>query len=207
MSRSKSSARWLRRRKHDVYYRWSHERGLRSRAVFKLKEIDDKYSLLHPGMMVLDLGAAPGGWSQYAAQRVAPTGMVVAVDLLPMQALPMVKIVCGDVHDDRLIQSVLAFFHEHRPDIVLSDMAPQWSGNSSLDLPRALDLLQRVFVIALRSLPANHYCLLKTFQGGGLDDSLKNAKQRFASIKMIKPAASSSSSPEVYVLARTKAGT
>ena len=208
MNRSQSSARWLQRRGRDIYSHQANAHGWRSRAVFKLQEIDRKHRLLRPGMAVLDLGAAPGSWSQYAARQVGCEGYVVAVDLLPIEPLPAVHIVHGDVNDQQLMQSAMEIFPRQRPDILLSDMSPQLSGNASLDIPRALDLLQCALAIAAHCLAANRYCLLKTFHGSGLDECLKRAtSKRFSIVRLIKPKASSPSSREVYVLARTMKNT
>lgn len=203
MGHSKSGGVWLRRKKHDIHSRQARESGWRSRAVAKLRQIDRKHHLVHPAMAVLDLGAAPGSWSQYVARRVGRKGCVVAVDLLPIEDLPGVRAVCGDLSDKRLMRSVLALFPRQRPDLILSDASPQFSGQPSVDIPRALELLRCALDTALACLPPERYCLVKTFQGGGLNELLKEAGRGFARLRLLKPEASSSSSREVYVLAKT----
>ncbi len=201
MARSKSSARWLREHNEDEFVRRAQVEGYRSRAVYKLQELDDKYKLLRPGMQVLDLGAAPGGWSQYAALKVGDKGRVIASDILPMDSIAGVEFVEGDFRDDEVLQQLLNLLGGSRADLVLSDMAPNMSGVDAVDIPRAMYLVELAHQMAGDVLRKNGVFLSKMFQGQGSDSWLASLRQDFSKVIVRKPAASRARSREVYVLA------
>ena len=200
--RSKSSQRWLREHFNDPFVVRAQQEGYRSRAVYKLAEIDRRDQLLRPGMRVVDLGAAPGGWSQYAMERVGRSGHVVASDILPMDPVPGVDIVTGDFHETSVLDAILAQLGGERADLVLSDIAPNLSGTDAVDQPRAIYLCELALDLALRVLKPNGAFLVKLFQGQGSDEFLREMRKRFSSVVVRKPQASRPRSREVYVLAR-----
>ena len=200
--RSKSSQRWLREHFDDPFVARAQQEGYRSRAVYKLAEIDRRDQLLWPGMRVVDLGAAPGGWSQYAMERVGRSGRVVASDILPMDPVPGVDIVTGDFHETSVLDAILAQLGGERADLVLSDIAPNLSGTDAVDQPRAIYLCELALDLALRVLKPNGAFLVKLFQGQGSDEFLREMRKRFSSVVVRKPQASRPRSREVYVLAR-----
>jgi len=176
--------------------------GWRSRAVYKLREIDEKENLVRPGMVVVDLGAAPGAWSQYLSDRLKDRGLLIALDLLPMDALPGVEILEGDFTADETLETLLDKLGDRRVDLVLSDMAPNISGNRSVDQPRAMYLAELAMELACDTLSPGGTFLCKVFQGEGFDDFVRAARERFRQVRVIKPKASRPSSREVYLLAR-----
>ncbi|AGA34769.1 Cell division protein FtsJ / Ribosomal RNA large subunit methyltransferase E [Thioalkalivibrio nitratireducens DSM 14787] len=200
--RSKSSQRWLKEHFDDRFVTRAQQEGYRSRAVFKLEEIDRRERLLRRGLRVVDLGAAPGGWSQYAADRVGPTGRVVASDILSMDPIPGVDIVTGDFREQAVLEGILAALGDERADLVLSDMAPNLSGTDAVDQPRAIHLCELALDLALRVLKPNGAFLVKLFQGQGSDEYLRELRLRFRRVAVRKPQASRPRSREVYVLAR-----
>ncbi|AHE99027.1 23S rRNA (uridine(2552)-2'-O)-methyltransferase RlmE [Thioalkalivibrio paradoxus] len=200
--RSKSSQRWLKEHFDDRFVARAQQQGYRSRAVFKLEEIDRRDRLLHRGLRVVDLGAAPGGWSQYAADRVGPTGRIVASDILPMDPIPGVSIVTGDFRENAVLERILEALGDEPADLVLSDMAPNLSGTDAVDQPRAIHLCELALDLALRVLKPNGDFLVKLFQGQGSDDYLRELRLRFRRVVVRKPEASRPRSREVYVLAR-----
>ncbi len=200
--RSKSSQRWLREHFDDTFVAQAQQEGYRSRAVYKLAEIDRRDRLLRPGMRVVDLGAAPGGWSQYAADRVGPSGRVVSSDLLAMEPIPGVEIVTGDFRDEAVLRQILDALGEERADLVLSDIAPNLSGVDAVDQPRAMHLAELALDLAAGILKPNGAFLVKVFQGQGSDDFLRELRLRFRRVWIRKPQASRARSREVYVLAR-----
>lgn len=175
--------------------------GYRGRAVYKLIEIDRRDRLLRPGMRVVDLGAAPGSWSQYAAERVGPDGAVVACDVLPMDPLAGVTIVRGDLHADDTLEAVLAALGGAGADLVLSDMAPNLSGVSSVDQPAAIALAELAHDLAVRVLGPGGALLVKLFQGEGSEAFVRALGADFGAVRVRKPGASRDRSREVYVLA------
>jgi len=199
--RSKSSARWLKEHFADPFVQRARSEGWRSRAVFKLEEIDRREKLLHPGAVCLDLGAAPGAWSDYARRRVGPRGRVVASDILPMAQLPGVEFVAGDFREEAVFSRVLALLPEHGVDVVLSDMAPNLSGVDVIDQPRSLYLGELALDMAQRVLKPKGSALIKVFQGSGFKELLEGTRARFGRVKLVKPQASRSRSPEMYLLA------
>lgn len=202
MSRSKSSKRWLKEHFSDRYVQQAQESGWRCRAVFKLQEIDARDRLLRPGMHVLDLGAAPGGWSQYAASRVGERGAVVASDLLAMDSLAGVTFIQGDFREEAVLAAVLEALGDRPADLVLSDMAPNLSGVDAVDQPRSMYLAELALDTAERTLKPGGGFLVKLFQGEGFDAYLKTLRTRFDQVVMRKPGASRARSREVYALAK-----
>jgi 23S rRNA (uridine2552-2'-O)-methyltransferase len=199
--RSKSSDRWLKEHFRDPYVQRAQSGGWRSRAVFKLEEIDQRERLLKPGALCLDLGAAPGAWSQYARGRVGPRGRVVASDILPMEPLDGVEFVQGDFREDEVFGRVLSLLPEGQVDVVLSDMAPAMSGVDVTDQARSMHLAEIALDMARRVLKPGGDALIKVFQGSGFEDLVKGARHEFGRVKMVKPQASRARSPEMYLLA------
>ena len=199
--RSKSSDRWLKEHFRDTYVRQAQSGGWRSRAVFKLEEIDRRERLLKPGAVCLDLGAAPGAWAQYARRRVGPKGRVVATDILPMEPLEGVEFVQGDFREEEVFSRVLALLPEGQVDVVLSDMAPNLAGVDAIDQPRSMHLAELALDMARRVLKPGGHALIKVFQGAGFQELVQAARGEFARVKLVKPLASRARSPEIYLLA------
>lgn len=202
MKRTKSSKRWLDEHFNDVYVKKAQAEGYRSRAIYKLKEVDDKEGLLKPGMTVVDLGAAPGGWTQYVSQQLQGRGRIVALDILPMDALPDVDFIEGDFREDEVLQQLINLIPARSLDLLLSDMAPNMSGNTAIDIPRALYLVELAFDFAEKMLKPGGTMLIKVFHGTGFDDLVKQARQSFEKVIIRKPQASRSRSKETYLLAK-----
>ena len=202
MARSKSSERWLREHFGDTFVRQAQALGLRSRAAFKLLEIDKRDRLLRPGMTVVDLGAAPGGWSQVVADRIGDRGKVVALDLLPIDPLPGVTLLQGDFTEQAVLDRLLGQLDGRPVDLVLSDMAPNMSGMKAVDQPRAALLAELALDCARQVLRPGGDVLLKMFQGEGFDPLLAELRAAFARVVVRKPQASRPRSREVYLLAR-----
>ena len=200
--RSKSSGRWLREHVEDVHVRRAQADGYRSRAVYKLREIDEKDALLRRGMAVLELGSAPGGWTQYVAERVGPTGRVVASDILPMDAVGDVTFVQGDFTERSVAEEIERALGVDGCDLVISDMAPNLSGVPSSDQARAMALAELALDTALRVLNPDGAFVTKVFQGEGFDAFGKALRAGFSSVKVRKPEASRARSREVYLVAR-----
>ncbi len=202
MARSKSSGRWLREHFNDPYVKEAQRQGYRSRAVFKLKEVDGKDRLLKPGMVVVDLGAAPGGWTQYAAERVGGSGHVVALDILPMDAVADTTVLQADFTEDEALQRLQETLAGRSVDLVLSDMAPNISGMKAVDQPRAMYLVELALDFARQVLKPDGDFLVKTFQGEGFDPFLRDLRTQFDRVVSRKPEASRGRSREIYLLAR-----
>jgi 23S rRNA (uridine2552-2'-O)-methyltransferase len=200
--RSKSSARWLAEHAADPYVKRAHEEGWRSRAAFKLEEIQKSDRLLKPGMTVVDLGAAPGGWSQYAARRLDGNGRVIALDVLDMPAIPGVEFIQGDFNDDSVLGQLNALLGGARVDLVLSDMAPNMMGIADVDHDRSMQLVELAEAFAAQALKPGGDLLIKVFQGRGFQPLVARLRRSYETVKLRKPKASRSRSPEVYVLAR-----
>lgn len=200
--RSKSSGRWLKEHFSDPFVQRAQSGGWRSRAVFKLEEIDKRERLLKPGSVCLDLGAAPGAWSQYARERVGEHGRVVATDILPMPELARVEFVQGDFREEAVFEAVRQLLPAGGVDLVLSDMAPNLSGVDAIDQPRAMYLAELALDMSERVLKPGGGALIKVFQGSGFPELLQRARAKFERVKLIKPLASRSRSPEMYMLAR-----
>lgn len=200
--RSAGSRRWLDEHRRDAYVRRAQAQGLRSRAVFKLSELDQRHALFRPGAVVVDLGAAPGGWAQLAAERVQPGGRVLALDLLPMDALPGVEFLQGDFREQCVLAALRDRLGQGAVDIVLSDMAPNMSGVRAVDQPRAMYLAELALDCAVQVLEPGGAMLVKVFQGEGFEQFLRDARAAFEQVSMHKPDASRARSREQYLLAR-----
>lgn len=200
--RTKSSARWLAEHASDEYVKRAQREGWRSRAVFKLEEIQARERLLRPGIRCVDLGAAPGGWSQYAARILGDAGRIVATDILPMDAIPGVEFVLGDFREEKILAQVCARLGAPKVDLVLSDMAPNMAGIDAVDQPRAMYLAELALEFAQRVLAPGGDLLVKLFQGEGFDEIIRHARGRFGRVVTKKPKASRQRSPEIYLLAR-----
>jgi 23S rRNA (uridine2552-2'-O)-methyltransferase len=199
--RSRSSGRWLKEHFADPYVQRAKSEGWRSRAVFKLEEIDRRERLLRPGRVCVDLGAAPGAWSQYARRKLGATGRVVASDILAMPELPGVEFVQGDFREEPVLEQILALLPERGVDLVLSDMAPNLSGVDVIDQPRSMHLAELALDMAGRVLKPGGDALIKVFQGAGFQELVQGARGRFGRVRLLKPQASRSRSPEIYLLA------
>ena len=206
MARSKSSARWLREHFTDEYVKRAQEEGYRSRAAYKLLEIDEKDRLLRPGLTVVDLGAAPGGWSQLAARLVGGQGAVIALDVLPMEPLPGVECIQGDFRETVALERLLDVLNGRPVDLVISDMAPNTSGIKAVDQPRGMYLAELALDFAGQCLRSGGDLLVKVFQGEGFDPFLKSLRAGFATVAPRKPKASRARSAERYLLARNYRG-
>lgn len=202
MARSKSSDRWLRRHVTDEYVKRAQKEGWRSRAAFKLEEIDRQDHLLKPGMTVVDLGAAPGGWSQYAKKRVGPDGRVLALDILPMEPLAGVEIMEGDFTEMAVLDLVRERLQGQQVDLVIADMAPNISGVAVSDQARAMELAELALEFADQNLKPGGSLLLKVFQGAGFQALHRSVQQRFEKVLSRKPKASRAESREFYLLAK-----
>jgi len=200
MSRRKSSGRWLSRHFRDQYVKRAHQEGARSRATYKLEEIDQRDHLLRPGMVVVDLGAAPGGWSEYAADRVGPSGRVVALDMLAIEPIERVEVLQGDFTETAVLDSLMKHLGGKRVDLVLSDMAPNISGIASSDQAKAIYLAELALDFAGQTLKPGGSVLIKTFQGAGFPELRKRMMERFEHVLSRKPRASRAESREIYLL-------
>ena len=200
--RTKSSARWLEEHESDPYVKAARAAGYRSRAVYKLEEIQKTDRLLRPGMTVVDLGAAPGGWSQYCARLLQGKGRIVALDILPMDAIANVEFIQGDFGSDNVFDELMARLGEEKVDLVLSDIAPNMSGMSDVDHLRAMHLVELSLDFAERSLRPGGDYLVKVFQGRDFQPFMQRLRALFETVKTRKPKASRSRSAELYVLAR-----
>jgi 23S rRNA (uridine2552-2'-O)-methyltransferase len=200
--RSKSSARWLQEHANDEYVKRAQKEGWRSRAVFKLEQIQAAEKLLRPGIRCVDLGAAPGGWSQYAARIIGGSSRIVATDILPMDAIVGVDFVLGDFREPEVLEQVLQAVGAEKIDLVLSDMAPNMAGIDAVDQPRSMYLAELALEFADRVLAPGGDLLVKLFQGSGFDQFIKDARRRYGRVVTKKPKASRSRSPEIYLLAR-----
>jgi 23S rRNA (uridine2552-2'-O)-methyltransferase len=200
--RSKSSARWLAEHANDEFVKRAVADGWRSRAVFKLAQIQESERLLRPGTRLVDLGAAPGGWSQYAARIVGGKSRIVATDILPMDAIPGVEFVQGDFREEAVVAQVLQCVGADKVDLVLSDMAPNMSGIDAVDQPRSMHLAELALEFADQVLAPGGDLLVKLFQGAGFEQIIQDARRRYGRVVTKKPKASRTRSPEIYLLAR-----
>ena len=201
MARSKSSKRWLREHFNDAYVKRSQREGYRSRASYKLLEIQERYRFIKPGMTVVDLGAAPGGWSQVVSELVGDAGRVIATDMLPMDSLPGVEFLQGDFSGSELPAALSERLGDAAADLVISDMAPNMSGVKDIDQPRMMYLAELALELARSLLEPGACFLVKVFQGEGFDAFLQELRKSFKSVKVRKPAASRAGSREIYLLA------
>ncbi|MBZ4193855.1 MAG: 23S rRNA (uridine(2552)-2'-O)-methyltransferase RlmE [Candidatus Contendobacter sp.] len=206
MARTNSSARWLREHFTDEYVKRARQEGYRSRAVYKLLEINEKDRLLRPGLTVVDLGAAPGGWSQLAVKLMSGHGVVIALDLLPMEPLAGVEFIRGDFRETAVLGQLLAVLENRPVDLILADMTPNTSGVKGVDQPRGIYLNELALDFARQCLRPGGDFLLKTFQGEGFDAFFKELRSAFVSVAPRKPKASRARSAEQYLLARNYRG-
>ena len=202
MSRSKTSKSWLREHFDDVYVKKAQQDGYRSRAAYKLLELQEKDRIIKPGMTVVDLGAAPGGWSQVAAQLVGDNGLVIASDILEMDNIAGVQFLQGDFREETVYKQLLEIIGDRPVDLVISDMAPNMSGMDAVDQPRAMYLAELALEMAGQVLKPEGAFLVKVFQGGGLPEYRKELQQKFATLTTRKPEASRARSKETYLLAK-----
>ncbi|WP_017446297.1 23S rRNA (uridine(2552)-2'-O)-methyltransferase RlmE [Gayadomonas joobiniege] len=199
--KSASSKRWLKEHFDDPYVQKAQKLGLRSRAVFKIEEIDNKDKLLRPAMTVVDLGAAPGGWSQYAVEKVGQKGDVIACDILEMDSIAGVDFLQGDFREEAVLNALLDRIGGKCVDIVMSDMAPNMSGNETVDQARSMYLVELALDMCHQVLKKNGKFVVKVFQGAGFDEFLKATRSAFSQVKIRKPDSSRGRSREVYFVA------
>jgi 23S rRNA (uridine2552-2'-O)-methyltransferase len=204
MKRSKSSSRWLQEHASDPYVKRAHREGWRSRAVFKLEQIQRADKLLRPGMIVVDLGAAPGGWSQFAARALQGRGEIFAVDILAMPHVPGVTFIEGDFQDQALLDRLLAALGGRPVDLVMSDLAPNMIGIDAVDQPRSMNLAELALEFSTQVLKPGGDLLMKVFQGAGFQELVQSARRQFTTVKLRKPDASRARSAEMYLLARSR---
>ena len=200
--RSKSSSRWLQEHFNDTFVKRAQQAGLRSRAVFKLEEIQKRDRLIKPGMTVVDLGAAPGGWSEYAAKLQAGKGRVIALDILPMDPIPGVEFIQADFSADEGLTALRQRLEGAKVDLVLSDIAPNMSGVADVDQARVMHLAELALDFAAETLRPGGAFLVKVFQGQGFKEYMQRLREKFADVASRKPEASRSRSSELYLLAR-----
>jgi 23S rRNA (uridine2552-2'-O)-methyltransferase len=202
MGRSKSSSRWMAEHFEDEYVKMAQAQGYRSRAVFKLKEIQEKDQLIKPGMNIVDLGAAPGGWSQFARQLLGKKNKLIALDILPMDALEGVDFIQGDFREESVMEQLFIALEGLPVDLVMSDMAPNISGNKGVDQPRAIYLGELALDTAKTVLTKNGSFLVKLFHGEGFEAIHSEIQRSFTKVAIRKPKASRPRSNEVYILAK-----
>ncbi len=206
MKRSKTSKQWMREHVNDVYVQRAKSEGYRSRAAYKLLEIAARDKLLKPGMVVVDLGAAPGGWSQVARAQVGARGLVLALDLLEMEPLPGVTFLQGDFREDAVVAALAAALAGRTIDLVLSDMSPNISGIAMSDQARVMHLAELALEFAAKHLKHGGNLLVKVFQGSGFQEFLRQMRTQFKSVATRKPEASRGRSSELYLLGKGHAG-
>ncbi|MDH0732628.1 23S rRNA (uridine(2552)-2'-O)-methyltransferase RlmE [Pseudomonas sichuanensis] len=202
VQRSKSSANWLREHFNDPFVKQAQKDGYRSRASYKLLEIQEKDRLIRPGMSVIDLGAAPGGWSQVTSRLIGGQGRLIASDILEMDSIPDVTFIQGDFTQDEVLQQILEAVGDSHVDLVISDMAPNMSGTPAVDMPRAMFLCELALDLATRVLKPGGDFLIKIFQGEGFDMYLKDVRSKFDKVQMRKPSSSRDRSREQYLLGK-----
>ena len=206
MARTKSSQHWLQEHVNDPYVKQAQRDGYRSRASYKLLQLNEKDKLIRPGMLVVDLGSAPGGWSQVAGRLVGEKGRVVATDILPMDPLPNVEFVQGDFTDDSVLREILERLGGSKPDLIICDIAPNISGVDSADQASSMYLVELALDFARQALKPRGDFVAKVFQGAGSDAYLKDVRSSFDKVLVRKPAASRPRSREVYLVARAFKG-
>lgn len=202
MARTKSSAGWLSRHVSDPFVKQAQKDGYRARSAYKLIELNEKDRLIRPGMRIMDLGSAPGGWSQVAGKLVGERGRVLATDILPMDALPNVDFIQGDFTEDVIVGQILDWLGGARFDLIISDIAPNTTGIDSADAAKSIYLLELALDTARKTLKSHANFAAKMFQGAGSDQYLKELRTHFAKVMIRKPAASRKESREVYVVAK-----
>ena len=199
--RTPSSTRWLKEHFDDKYVQQAQKLGLRSRAVFKIDEIQLKDKLIKPGMTVVDLGAAPGGWSQFAVEQVGDKGRVIACDILPMDPIAGVDFLQGDFREEAVLAALLERVGDAKVDVVMPDMAPTMSGTLAVDQPRSMYLVELALEMCKEVLAPNGSFVVKVFQGVGSEEYLKAVRELFKVVKVRKPDSSRARSREVYIVA------
>lgn len=202
MARSKSSHKWLKEHFEDEFVKKAHAEGYRSRAVFKLMEIQEKDRLIKPGMNVLDLGAAPGGWSQYVRKLIGNKNRIIALDILPVEPLDGVEFIQGDFTENEVLDALYKLLDGNEIHLVLSDMAPNVTGNKEIDQPRSIYLAELALATARQILVQNGDFLVKMFQGKEFDAFFQDVRKSFTKAVIRKPKASRSRSNEVFILAK-----
>jgi 23S rRNA (uridine2552-2'-O)-methyltransferase len=200
MAKSKSSRRWLAEHFDDQYVKQAQQQGLRSRAAFKLMELDEKYHLFQRGMRIVDLGSAPGSWTQVVKKVLGDSGQIIALDILPMEPLENVHFIQGDFTEDKPLALLEEALNGQYADLVLSDMAPNMSGMGAVDQPRAMYLAELALGFAEKWLEPGGSFVVKVFHGEGFDDFVKHVRSLFDKVQVRKPAASRPRSREVYIL-------
>ncbi len=203
MATRRSSGAWKQRQESDPYVKMARRDGWRSRAVYKLEQIDQKERILRPDMTCVDLGAAPGSWSQYVTERLAGRVRIVALDILEMDSLPSVEFIQGDFTDAAVIERLMNALENSKVDLVMSDMAPNISGNKAIDQPKSMYLVELALDLARKVLKHQGNFVCKLFQGAGTDAFIADARATFAAVKVMKPKASRAGSSEVYLVARS----
>lgn len=203
MAKKSSSKRWMYEHLSDEFVKKAQTEGYRSRAVYKLLEIIEKDKFIKPGQTVLDLGAAPGGWSQVAQKMVGKSGQVIASDILAIKPINGVDFLQGDFTQDSVYEQLLSMTKNQKIDVVLSDMAPNMSGQLSVDIPKSLYLCELALDMAIKTLSPKGYFFIKVFQGAGFDDFVKTCRETFVKVSIRKPKASRARSKEVYLLANS----
>jgi 23S rRNA (uridine2552-2'-O)-methyltransferase len=198
----RSSGSWRERQERDPYVQQARREGWRSRAVYKLEQIAEKERFLKPGMVCVDLGSAPGSWSQYVTETLQGRARIVAVDVLPMDSLPDVEFVLGDFREDDVFEQLLQAVGEDRADLVMSDIAPNITGTKVVDQARSMYLVELALDMARRVLRPGGNFVCKVFQGAGFDEYLRDVRNSFERVKVMKPKASRPGSREVYLVAR-----
>jgi len=198
----KSSGSWRDRQERDPYVLKARRDGWRSRAVYKLEQIDQKERFLRPDMVCVDVGSAPGGWSQYVTRKLKGRARIIAVDILPMDSLPDVEFIQGDFQDEAIFEQMLASIGDQGVDLVMSDIAPNITGTRVVDQPRSMYLVELALDFARRVLKPGGSFVCKVFQGEGIDEFVIDARNSFERVKVMKPKASRAGSREVYLVAR-----
>jgi 23S rRNA (uridine2552-2'-O)-methyltransferase len=192
---------WRKNQSDDLFYQLAKKEGYRSRAIFKLIEIDDKYKLIKLNMNILDLGASPGGWSQYVVKKLKNTGKIVAIDLLPMDPIPSVDFILGDIADIIIDKRIEELFRGEKMSLVISDIAPNITGVRDVDTLKSINLCEIALDIAMARLNSNGSLVLKLFQGVGFEDFLSLVRSKFKKVNIFKPKSSRPDSREVYLIA------
>jgi 23S rRNA (uridine2552-2'-O)-methyltransferase len=202
MGRSKSSSRWMQEHFNDEYVKMAQVKGYRSRAVFKLNEIQDKDQIIKPGMNIIDLGAAPGGWSQFAREIIGKKNKIIALDILPMEPIEGVDFIQGDFREQAVLDELYAVLDGAEVNLVMSDMAPNMSGNKAVDQPRSIYLGELALETAKTVLAKGGTFLVKLFHGEGFEEFYQEVQKSFSKVVIRKPKASRPRSNEVYILAK-----
>ncbi len=201
MAKTSSSVRWMNEHLKDEFVKKAQKEGYRSRAAYKLLEIIDKNQIIKTGFKVLDLGAAPGGWSQVAIKIVGKTGQVIATDILPVESIANVEFLQGDFTEERIYKKLLNLTNKQKINVVLSDMAPNMSGQISIDQPKSMYLAELALDMATKVLSHNGHFVVKIFHGDGFDSFIQNSRKNFKKVIIRKPKASRPRSKEVYLIA------